>query len=249
MTDFTPARLAELRAVAEAATQGSRAVEGSRVTTAEGSTIGQAWGVNWKNDQRFMAEATPGTVLALIAALEAERSHMQSLAKWVGVDETTPSLEIACEASAALEAKTAEVDYWQSRWNREDGYRIDADRRAEKAEQERDDLEERLSGFLCEMTGGKLSKTGYDVRTMVMHAEEENQRWVDAAVKEAEERAEKAEAAREELQGVLERVKALPDLARHEEAHLDCCGGKGYCDHCYNPWPCPTIQAIQGAAE
>lgn len=40
----------------------------------------------------------------LAAALETERGHMQSLAKWVGVDEATSSLEIACEVSAALEA-------------------------------------------------------------------------------------------------------------------------------------------------
>ena len=32
-------------------------------------------------------------------------------------------------------------------------------------------------------------------------------------------------------------------MSEHKEAHLDCCGGKGYCDECYEPWPCPTIRA------
>lgn len=47
-------------------------------------------------------------VLAAAAdALAVERGHMQSLAKWVGVPDDTPSLEIACEASAALETLAA----------------------------------------------------------------------------------------------------------------------------------------------
>ena len=37
---------------------------------------------------------------------------------------------------------------------------------------ERDDLEDRLAAYLCDSTGGRLSKTGYDVRTMVQHTEE-----------------------------------------------------------------------------
>jgi hypothetical protein len=45
-----------------------------------------------------------GLLRRVTDALEAERAHVQSLAKWVGVPETTPSLEIACEVSAALEA-------------------------------------------------------------------------------------------------------------------------------------------------
>lgn len=48
----------------------------------------------------------PGSagVNELADALEAERGHVQSLAKWVGVPEDTPSLEIALEVSSALEA-------------------------------------------------------------------------------------------------------------------------------------------------
>lgn len=43
----------------------------------------------------------------LADALEAERANMQALAKWVKVPEDTPSLEIACEVSSALEATLA----------------------------------------------------------------------------------------------------------------------------------------------
>lgn len=46
----------------------------------------------------------PATALQAADALEAERGHIQSLAKWVGVDESEGSLGIACEVSAALEA-------------------------------------------------------------------------------------------------------------------------------------------------
>lgn len=42
-----------------------------------------------------------------------------------------------------------------------------------RQERERaDDLETRLSEYLCDSTGGLLSKTGYDVRTMVAHTED-----------------------------------------------------------------------------
>lgn len=42
----------------------------------------------------------------LADALEGERGNIQALAKWVGVDEATDSLGIACEVSAVLEAAT-----------------------------------------------------------------------------------------------------------------------------------------------
>lgn len=31
-------------------------------------------------------------------------------------------------------------------------------------------------------------------------------------------------------------------MSEHTEAHLDCCGGKGYCEECYENWPCPPSQ-------
>lgn len=151
------------------------------------------------------------------------------------------------------------------------GYRVAwRDRRIAQLERERDDLEERLAGMLCDLTGGKLSKTGYDVRTMTQAVEEHfneleqsdrDEAWqavVEARKERDEARAEvesriedrdwfKARADRAEA--ALERVKALPLLQGHEEAHKECCGGKGYCDQCYEQWPCPTIQTIEGVEQ
>lgn len=104
MTEFTPERLAELKAVAEAATHGSRAAKGSLITTAGGSTLGQAWGINWRHDLRFMAEVSPETVLSLIAALEAANESRPSNSLTSG---SANERELA-ELRAALEAKTAE---------------------------------------------------------------------------------------------------------------------------------------------
>lgn len=52
---------------------------------------------------------TRQVIRRLLDAVEGERRHMQSLAKWVGVDESVPSLEIACEVSSALEDAAARV--------------------------------------------------------------------------------------------------------------------------------------------
>lgn len=49
----------------------------------------------------------------LADALEAERAHMQSLAKWAGVPDSASSLEIACEVSTALEAALPGDDDWE----------------------------------------------------------------------------------------------------------------------------------------
>lgn len=81
-----------------------------------------------------------------------------------------------------------------------------AEQRAVEAERERDDLESRLADYLCDSTGGLLSKTGYDVRTMVAHTEDYY------AKLHAEERAD-VESERDALVAVVE--KAEDHLTRH----------------------------------
>ena len=49
------------------------------------------------------------------------------------------------------------------------------------------DLEERLSGLLCHVTGWMLSKTNYSVETMIAAADDYQQRVCDECMKEREE--------------------------------------------------------------
>lgn len=71
----------------------------------------------------------------------------------------------------------------------------------ESATRELDDLEERLAGYLCDSTGGLLSKTGYDVRTMVAHTED----YYDKVHAEARK---EVEAERDAALAAVDRVKA-----------------------------------------
>lgn len=91
MTDFTPARLAELRAVAEAATPGPwepktrRGGDFQEVTLADvivWSGSGQSSEGRWIDspDIDHIAAFDPPTVLALIAALEAKTAEVDDLA-------------------------------------------------------------------------------------------------------------------------------------------------------------------------
>ena len=64
---------------------------------------------------------------------------------------------------------------------------------------DRDEIADRLSVVLCDLTGGKLSKTGYSAQTMIQAVEEE-----------FEERAEAAEAA---LAGLVAAVVALAEAS------------------------------------
>lgn len=60
-------------------------------------------------------------------------------------------------------------------WNGDDAADLIRARDAEVAEQVRaefEDMEHRLSVLLCNLTGGLLSKTGYDVATMEQHIED-----------------------------------------------------------------------------
>lgn len=52
-------------------------------------------------------------------------------------------------------------------------------------EQERDDLAERLGQLLWDLTDGRLSKTNYDVRTMIQAVEATFEKYADEAAADA----------------------------------------------------------------
>lgn len=112
---------------------------------------------------------------------------------------------------------------------------------------ERDDLATRLSEYLCDSTGGLLSKTGYDVRTMVAHTEE----YYDRV--HAEERKE-VEAERDAALAAVGRVRAMHRRLNIVDEVTDERLGDA-CEVCYEiesyelTWPCPTIAALDGAPE
>ena len=102
MTDFTPARLTESRAVAE---------------LLSGST--------------FAATLDDYSNVGRVAFYPLTDELMCSRMRVAAFFENLPETVLAL--IDALEAKTAEADYWQNSWNREDGYRIDAERERDKA--------------------------------------------------------------------------------------------------------------------
>lgn len=160
------------------------------------------------------------------------------------------------------------------RWGKRDGDRIAGEAARElhrnQAEVERlVGVERRLSELLCDLTGGRLSKTGYDVRTMVGEVEDVFERYAE------EDRAE-LQAERDRLAATVDRVEALHaprtvqvitgDCSTEECGHEDECPTVPFrqcveCDRIADEidtyysergvapteWPCPTIAAIEGA--
>lgn len=208
MTEITPARLSEMRGVAEAATQGEwRATEArewgddeklqSAVMVSEGETL--TWDdhggeVFHPADASHIATFDPSTVLALLDALEAK--------------------------TAEVDAKADYVSDLEERVRQRDNHVIPVlHARIKEAERERD-------AALAE-----VSK-------------------IEGRAVEWSKRAEKAEAA-------LERVKALHYDAGESQGYTpEVRGGYGMIPHCCascgsfgeygTPWPCETIQAIEG---
>ena len=65
---------ARLRALAEAASPGGRTPDGSLIVADGGATVGQAFGINWRNDQAYLAAIDPPTLISLLDELEKYRS-------------------------------------------------------------------------------------------------------------------------------------------------------------------------------
>jgi len=97
-------------------------------------------------------------------------------------------------------------------------------------EAERDEIAGRLSELLWELTDGAMSKTGYDVPTMVREVEATFEK--DCASVEAE------------------RDRALATLQRVRDLHRRQVDDDGlFCTHCCESWPCKTIRTIDGKAD
>ena len=111
----------------------------------------------------------------------------------VGIEDLRALLTAEVSLAARLAARDATLDLAST-------YRLAGDeylRHAEAAGAERDEIAGRLSDLLCDLTGGRLSKTGYSVATMRQ------------AIEEAFEADHQAEVA--DLRAKVERVEALAD--------------------------------------
>lgn len=74
---MTATDYARLRALAEAATPGGRTPDGSLIVADGGATVGQAFGINWRNDQAYLAAIDPPTLIALLGELERLRGETE----------------------------------------------------------------------------------------------------------------------------------------------------------------------------
>ena len=66
-----------LRELAEAATPGGRTPAGSLIVADGGATVGQAFGINWRNDQAYLAAIDPPTLIALLDEVERLRGDTE----------------------------------------------------------------------------------------------------------------------------------------------------------------------------
>lgn len=127
MTDITPEKLAELRAVAEAATEGPWTTFDSKGEAYSTPPATGAMLVDYgadvdqqMRDVRHIAAFDPPTVLSFIAALEVKTDEVEGLR-----DELAAWMRSCQKARLRLDQVLAELERWQAPWNREDGYRID----------------------------------------------------------------------------------------------------------------------------
>ena len=86
--------------------------------------------------------------------------------------------------------------------------------RVRELEAERDDLESRLADFLCEVTGGLLSKTGYDARTMIQCTDEYYER---RAKEEHDEHCDKTESLEAERDSALSTIAKVREILESDE--------------------------------
>lgn len=99
-------------------------------------------------------------------------------------------------------------------------------------------LEGRISALLWDLTGGLLSKPGYDVPTMVQAVEDHLSEALDRDDRERAERAEARIEAVRALHYALPGSDCWPDTC-------DCCPDR--CRECGCKWPCLTIEALDGS--
>ena len=93
------------------------------------------------------------------------------------------------------------------------------------AAEERDEIAGRLAHLLCDLTGGRMSKTSYPVPVMAQEIEQYLSECHESDLKDE----------RDALAAAVERVRALH---KPEGIHR-------FCSMCaYRPHPCPTIRAL-----
>lgn len=118
----------------------------------------------------------------------------------------------------------------------------------ETSEADADDLASRLSEYLCDSTGGLLSKTGYTVRVMVAHTEEYYERLHADNLKEVQDELDNVHSmhsrALDDIQEYSEAIAKVRGI--HNRRELWTGGGRYYwgCDHDRQAWPCATIKAL-----
>ena len=93
---------------------------------------------------------------------------------------------------------------------------------------ERDEIAGRLAHLLCDLTGGRMSKTSYSVPVMVQEIEQYLSECHESDLKDE----------RDALAAAVERVQALHVAARFSGAT------RWVCSECCIDWPCPTSRAL-----
>ncbi len=106
---------------------------------------------------------------------------------------------------------------------------------------ERDEIAGRLAHLLCDLTGGRMSKTSYPVPVMAQEIEQYLSECHESDLKDE----------RDALAAKLGAVRALHQAYVCEECREDPSGGAcredPSCEACDSmSWPCPTIRAIGG---
>lgn len=119
--------------------------------------------------------------------------------------------------------------------------------RVRVVEGERDDLADRLSALLCDLTGGLMSKTNYPVSVMVQAVEAEFEKYATAELVEATARAESAEAAHEAEETAHERLRAEFSELANEWAE-DYPGPNAACNRTPDEWA-TDLRSILGGGE
>lgn len=166
------------------------------------------------------AWAIPHALLAIHDELRAIRDRMTE-PRWIVPDvETAPNDDTCCDCHllAVIERGKAVEERDRARREAEalaeevDGLRseraLDLDT-IERLREQRDDLDARLSHLLCDLTRGRLSKTTYDVRTMVQEVEESFSGDMDEVSAERDDLAVEVERLREERDRARTQVISL----------------------------------------
>lgn len=102
---------------------------------------------------------------------------------------------------------------------------------------ERDEIAGRLAHLLCDLTGGRMSKTSYPVPVMAQEIEQYLSECHESDLKDE----------RDALAAKLAEVRALHiahDCTSHAGMATICAHRPGICLACREPLPCPTIRAL-----